>query len=586
MTEEIDSEAFSGDLPSKVDTNGSSESETDRLNDLKHIYKAVTAYVVDRCRKKLPLPSGEPDLEAVAKSTSEKDVTQLLKLVFLAAIFGRYSMDYIQQLISFPPEMQAQFYLILEEPEAMEEEQITLPKEPKAGIESDDECETWSEDEQRKDREFIYEERIAKLVSSNKQLEHETVELKEQLENMHDLHTKLQKSYDNLEVKQQDTAERLEALRSGKGEQSILGIQRTKMQQQENVIATLETQVNALQEENNSLQVQQDLLKSQAEGFQQMQDDLYELKLEREQLQRKANAAEKYKQKLQSLQKVEDENEALKYRVTEMQRQLKQSDSEQFTTSGLQRENDEFRRLVSNIEQELSDSNAAKKRAEFENMTLAAKLQNADDQATRWRKQAEELQDRFNENQHPDSPSTPRAITSNGLNLPESEDGSEPDSDLNEEMSEMQVDDQNMISEQELQMILSIMKTHTQLASNAEKTSSVEEQQKLAAKIEKSRATTRELVQVIEYLSQPRVEFVGVKNLDAESPYKSVPPPLDDMASPYGLASSSAHSSNTSLSAASRRSSTASFHSIQSFTTPKTPKRRSILSGFFGPSEN
>ena len=549
------------------------------MNNLNHIYKVLTTYVVDRCRRKLPLPSGEPDLKAIAKSTSEKDAIQLLKLVLLAAVFGRFSMDYIQQLTSLSEAAQARFFLILEEPE----EEPSPEPEPFMN-EDDGKAIATSEDVQAKKPELVYEERIAGLVAVNKNLRQETVELKEQLENMHDRHTQLQKSYDLLDIQQQDIAERLEALRSGKGEQSMLGIQRTKMQQQETVIATLESQLNSLQDENNSLKVQTDVLQSRAEGSQKMQDDLYELKLEYEQLQRKANAADKYKQKLQSLQRVEDENEVLKHRVADMQRQLKESDSDQFTNADLRRENEEIRSLVSNIEQELSESIEAKKRAEFEKMTLEAKLHQADDQAARWHARAEELQASRLEDASPASPLTPKATVSSefDLNAPEDDGSPQQDSKLGKEISNMHLDDQNNISEGELQAIISIMKAHTQSASNMEKASSIQEQQRLAEKIEKSRATVRELCQVIDSLAQPRVEFVGVKELDTASPYNPVSPHIDDLASTYGIASRSARSSITSLSAASRRSSVASFHSLQS---PSTPRKGSLLRGLFGSSE-
>lgn len=577
--EDIDQDAFAGDLPSAVDTHVHSESWTDNLNNLKHIYELLTDYIIVRCRRKLPLPSGEPDLEAIARSASENDVSQLLKLVLLAAVFGRFSMDYIQQLTTLSEEAQAQFFLVLQEPEEVPLIQPDTYKSKEDGTPTEA-----SEDVQEKDAELIYEERIAELVAVNKSLEHDRDDYKEQLESMHDLHTNLQKNYDLLETQAQDTAERLDALRSGKGEQSMLGIQRTKMQQQETVIATLESQLSSLQDENRDLKIKSDILQGQAEGFQQMQDDLYELKLEREQLQRKANAADKYKQKLQSLQKVEEENEALKHRVTGMQRQLKESDSDQLINADLRRENEEIRSLVSNIEQELSESIEAKKRAEFEKMTLQAKLKQADDQAARWHARAEELQASQVEYSSPGSPLTPRAPSSSAFVLDASEDDdlSQQDPNPGKETSRIQADDQNMISEEELQAIISIMKAHTQNASKMEKTSSFREQQKLAEKIEKSRATVKELTQVIDFLAQPRVEFVGAKNIDETSPYKPVPPHTDDLASTYGVASQSARSSITSLSAVSRRSSVASFHSFHSATTPR---KRSILRGFFGSAE-
>ena len=102
-----------------------------------------------------------------------------------------------------------------------------------------------------------------------------------------------------------------------------------------------------------------------------------------------------------------------------------------------------------------------------------------------------------------------------------------------------------------------------------------------------TRATTKALIQVIDYLAQSRVEFVGVKDLDEGSPYNPVTPPVNDLASIYGVASQSARSSVTSLSAASRRSSVASFHSTHSNKNPQrtpttAPRRSSLLRGMFG----
>jgi protein HOOK3 len=574
---DIDFEAFPGELPSPVNENESGEGSSDHLSNLRHIYIALTTYIVQRCQRSLPLPTGEPNLEAIAWSQSEQDVAQLLKLVLLAAIFGRFSMEYIQQLTSFPEDVQAQFYLILEEPEAIEEAPEALSSTREIPSRSPDGGEVmFSEDVQARDPEIVYEERIADLVATNECLKHDTIELREQLENMHDLHTKLQKSYDNLEVQQQDTAERLTALRTGKGEQNIVSIQRTKMQQQEDVIASLEAEARNLQEQNSKLQAQTDLLSSQTEEFQHMQDELFEVKHERDQLQRKANAADKYKQKLQTLQKVEDENEALHFRVTEMQRQLKESDSDHSNISGLRLENDEFHRLVSNIEQELKDSIDAKKRAEVENITLLAKLQQADDQAARWHSKAEMLQTSLDQRADPDSPSTPRAIPSNQKSFSSLEDESAQGTDVSNESIDPPTDDHEVISEQEMQAIISIMRAHARHGASEEKSSTMHEQQKLATKIERCRADARESRQVIEFLAEPRFEFVGAKNLDQDLPYQVLSPITDDDTLDY----SPTHPSVSSLSATSRRSSVTSFQSTRS--TASSLRKMSLLRGMFG----
>ncbi len=134
LADDIDPEAFSDELPSVANGQSPSGSWDDNLTNLKHIYESLTTYLIERCKRKLPLSSGEPDLKAIAQSTSEKDVIQFLKLVLLAAVFGRFSMDYIQQLISFTEDAKTQFFLILKESEALEVEEAVLPSplEPSA----------------------------------------------------------------------------------------------------------------------------------------------------------------------------------------------------------------------------------------------------------------------------------------------------------------------------------------------------------------------------------------------------------------------------------------------------------------------
>jgi protein HOOK3 len=573
--EEIDPQAFHGDLPSPDASETSSESWTACLDNLEHLYLVLTTYIVGQCNRVLPLSSGAPNLRAIARDISEKDTFQLLKLVFLSAVFGRFSMDYFEQLFTFSESQQQQFLEIMKEAQEPEPEiKATPPSNKSSGLMHDDDGNL----SKQQDPELVYEERIAELLSFNKKLEHETVELKEDLENMHDRHIELQKDYDNLKTQQQDTAERLDSLRSGKGEQTMLGIMRVKMQQQESVIASLEGKIDSLEDDKSLLKEQCDVLQPKADRYQEMEDEVDELKLEREQLQRKANAADKYKQKLQHLTKVEDENEGLRFRVTEMQRQLKDFDSDHLNNSDVNRENEELKRLVSGIEQDLSESNKARKRAEFEKSTFEARCHSADEQATRWHAKAEELMAQLNEYAGVESPSTPRANV--GHSADDTENATEEQgTNLAQELADMEINDQDMISADELQRILTVMKTHTRDALAGEKSSSIEEQQKLATKIEKTREIAQQLIQVIEFLSRPRVEFVGVKDLDENTPYKSVSPRPDDVASLYGSASQSRRGSTTSLSAATRRQSTASLQSTHSVSQARKP---SILRNIFG----
>jgi hypothetical protein len=108
------------------------------------------------------------------------------------------------------------------------------------------------------------------------------------------------------------------------------------------------------------------------------------------------------------------------------------------------------------------------------------------------------------------------------------------------------------------------------------------EEKKLADKIEKTRHTAMQLIQVIDFLAQRRVELVGVKDLDSSYPFKPLNPNNeDDMASICASAkpsiSSLACSSIASLAlptAAAQKPSTATRFGIQSLTNDSTTPRR------------
>ena len=573
MLDDVDPEAFTNELPFSHLNEDPLKAETEKLKNLQYVHEALREYIRDRCKRKLPLPGGEPNLEAVAQATSEQDVIQLLKLVFLAVIFGRFSMDYIQQLTSFPEEYQTQFYLILEETESLEESTSSPPSNQWITDVDASEDATSSTKDHQEDDGLLYEKHLAELVAANKSLQTETMELKEQLESLHDEHTRLQMSYDKLESSHKDTTDRLDALRSGKAEQSMVNIQRTKMQQQETVIADFESKISSLQKDRNQFEVQNKALNSQLAEFQKVQDELFELKQERKDLERKANTVDKYRQKVKNLQKVEEENEALKHRTQEMQRELKVLDSDQLKHSDLQRANDEVRQLVSGIERELNDAVEAKKRAEVENFSLQAKLQLADRQTSKLQEKFESIQERSMEQSEAESPKTPRGPVNHSASLAVSEsDHALSDEAISRSVSKPDIESQNHITEEELQLILTAMRTHTKGISRVED-SPLLQQQKQAARIEHVAGDVKAIKKVIYSLQEPRIEFVGARNLDAEASDDGTVLRANDTISIQNIASPSYRSPVIAPSNWSRRTSAASFHSSHSVSSPKSKNR-------------
>lgn len=315
------------------------------------------------------------------------------------------------------------------------------------------------------DSELASEERLSKVIADNQRIAHEKRDLQNQFDEMQRRITKMQAAHENTLEELKETNERLTAVLSGSVD---IGSAKVVDPKQESVIAALESRLLAAEQENEDIRRSNEVLKIKAEKVQNLQDDLDEAKIDRDRLSRKANAAEKYKQKLESIQDVEKENIALRNRISDLQNQLKQSDSTQVSSSDLAREIDEYRRLLPSIEQERYELNEMKKRLEFDYHTLEARHQDTLEQFQRQQKALEELQSRLRDYEEGLSPSTPNVDRMRDLESL-SGDFATNEAVITEILMVEEDDVQNQISEDELRSILSAMRAQAQADSALER---------------------------------------------------------------------------------------------------------------------
>lgn len=126
-----------------------------------------------------------------------------------------------------------------------------------------------------------------------------------------------------------------------------------------------------------------DKLQKFQEKEQSLQDELDVLKVERDNLAKKANTLDKYKQKLQSSQALEKENQLLKDELEEVRQQYQETDQPRQQLVGLERAVEEYKRILSKTEQDCHDLQVMKKQLEFNNATLAQRCEQADAQHLR-----------------------------------------------------------------------------------------------------------------------------------------------------------------------------------------------------------
>ncbi|CAI7584054.1 unnamed protein product [Penicillium pancosmium] len=361
-----------------------------KWQNLKHIYKLLSNYI--RHQNNDTIPPGldpSPDLEAIAEKASAKETNKLLKILLIAAIYSPNAGTYVQTLQELSTPTQEGLKEIIQEAQDGEHEPLDGADELKEEL---------AKANHTGELELKFEERVGKVLAENDRLTQDKKELQKDLGDMHNRLARLQENNDTLQNRLASTEDRLVTLKSGKGD---LGFNakalESKTRQQDDLIASQEAKLSAAQDEIDSLLMTVESLKVKNQRYQKLQDDYDELRTDRDQLARKANAAEKYRQKLQASQDFEKENSTLKNQLKDIQQQLKESDSQQRWTSERDVELEEYRKLLPQLEQECNEIQNLKKQLEFNNHALTERLESADEQHERDDALISELRERLGE---------------------------------------------------------------------------------------------------------------------------------------------------------------------------------------------
>jgi len=138
-----------------------------------------------------------------------------------------------------------------------------------------------------------------------------------------------------------------------------------------------------------------------------------ELRTERDNLARKANAAEKYKQKLQAGSDLQKENLGLRDELAELRQDYERANQARAQVAGLQLAVDEYKRVLPKIEQERHELQMMKKQLEFDNAALAQRCDKAGERYKRDQATIASLNERLG---NPSStPNSPAAREKGGL---------------------------------------------------------------------------------------------------------------------------------------------------------------------------
>lgn len=208
-----------------------------------------------------------------------------------------------------------------------------------------------------------------------------------------------------------ETEDRLTSVKAGRGESSSASKgYEDKLNEQADLIASLELKDQAAQGELEALRKQNETYRIKAERTVQLQDDYDMLKTEKEKLSRAANMAEKYKQKIQAGQDLEKENGSLKKHVNELRSEIRGLDNSESNVAFLQKQINEYQTLLPQVEQHRTELQEAKKSLELREHVLSEELKETTSRLEREQNSLEELRERVRELEEPGTPSTPKAV--------------------------------------------------------------------------------------------------------------------------------------------------------------------------------
>lgn len=139
------------------------------------------------------------------------------------------------------------------------------------------------------------------------------------------------------------------------------------------------------------------------------------VKAERDGLAKKANAVEKYKQKIQAYQDVQKENAEVKQELSEVRELYQVAEQARQQVPGLQRAVEDYKAVLSKVEQQNYELQQMKKQLEFDNKALTERWHDANDQYKRDQECIADLTDKFRSLGGSSVPPTPAARENGGL---------------------------------------------------------------------------------------------------------------------------------------------------------------------------
>ncbi|KAI9803517.1 MAG: hypothetical protein M1825_001860 [Sarcosagium campestre] len=431
---EIDPEYFS-DEPA-LDGDRNEKTWLPIWQKLKPVYKHLLAFIRDKCGQTLSLDeSSIPDLKRIATNKDHEseqvidEVVKLLKVVLYAAVFSPSAIQFLGKIQGMSVSTQHSIKSIIEELSTPSPQQSPSPSPRQDGHPSrNDEADA-----------LLLEQRLGTMVQENEQIKLERKKLQNQVRDLDDRLDQLREDNTELKALLESSERQLDELRSGREDGAPnAGGSNFRLRQQEDLIANQEAELTNLRAQAESQERQISGLLVTAKRVQDLQDRLDEYRAEREGLVKKANAADRYRQKLQANQDLDKQNRDLRSEIEHLVAASTSGAKERHNAEELQATIQSYRITLEKVERDFSELQGMKRRLEDENIALGRRCESLREQSKRDKQNIGELEEKIQDLEQAAAPTGPSE--SLGDELADAQESQKSKTDLKLTISKLKVE--------------------------------------------------------------------------------------------------------------------------------------------------
>ncbi|KAF3126796.1 hypothetical protein TWF569_000461 [Orbilia oligospora] len=363
---DIDYYAFHDDI-NKVTP---SEQWVVRFQNLKKIHKALVHYYTSNLQRRAPTSSKyAPDLLAIAREGSQRELIKLIKLVVFVAVESERREHYITQIQKLSSTSQNEFMLVIAQMMKLNEENSD---------EMDKQVLHTSETE------FQMEEEISRLVTEKESLENEHKQLLDRFNKSQSLAEELRLEIQHLQDRLTDGP--VSSTGQSKADM-VLHIQLDQLQadvhKMEDTINERDATISNNENTIKSLNRKVDDLTRASDYVEKLKDDLDTARHTVEKLRKEQNVMQHYKKKLESMPELEKRLKFLEEENTMMQRENVQMEEAIRSNTGDKKLIGTYKKQIERYEAEHAELLKEKQRLELENASMREVVAGAEGQRSK-----------------------------------------------------------------------------------------------------------------------------------------------------------------------------------------------------------